>query len=195
MFLITVHLLFVAQQHCLSACSAHLVLNGPSLARVTGGRASQSDTPIQCVCNTVRHDELRARTGVSGDAERLPTIGSLALIEQCTRNASFLAHSSAAHNMEGARARRANHLYLESDRVYVTNTRDVSCVEQRWGAHRGFRALQFSKHIDNASISPGICIDGPQSPRSGVCVALRRCFDQSLTCAHTLRTTSTLAQK
>ena len=93
------------------------------------------------------------------------------------------------------RAPAALTIYLESDRVYVTNTRDVSCVEQRWGAHRGFRALQFSKHIDNASISPGICIDGPQSPRSGVCVALRRCFDQSLTCAHTLRTTSTLAQK
>ena len=130
MFLITVHLLFVAQQHCLSACSAHLVLNGPSLARVTGGRASQIDTPIQCVCNTVGHDELRARTGVSGDAERLPTIGSLALIEQaqrCTRNASFLAHSSAAHNMEGACARRANHLSGIRQSVRDQHTRCELC--------------------------------------------------------------------
>jgi hypothetical protein len=129
MFLITVHLLFVAQQHCLSACSAHLVLNGPSLARVTGGRASQIDTPIQCVCNTVGHDELRARTGVSGDAERLPRIGSLALIEQAqrTRNASLLAHSSAAHNMEGACARRANHLSGIRQSVRDQHTRCELC--------------------------------------------------------------------
>ena len=143
---------------CWGGCVAHLV---PASLRVAPCRTPPP--ALDCTygrleSNTTECGDTRvcARTGVSGDAERLPTIGSLALIEQAqrTRNASLLAHSSVAYNMEGACARRAYYIYLESDKVYVTNTRDLSGVEQRWGAYRGFRALQLSKHIDIASISP-----------------------------------------